>query len=88
MVKGIFLISWSGAVVARKAHNLEVGGSIPSSATNKSMARESKQIMAITSETLAELIQAINERGISKTDIVSLTQDNRDPYNWVVIYYN
>ena len=52
------------------------------------MARESKQIMAMTSETLAELIQAINERGISKTDLVSLTQDNRDPYNWVVIYYN
>ena len=52
------------------------------------MARESKQIMAMTSETLAELIQAINERGILKTDIVSLTQDKRDPYNWVVIYYD
>lgn len=44
--------------------------------------------MAMTSETLAELIEAINERGISKTDIISLIQDNREPYNWVVIYYN
>lgn len=62
------------AMVASLAHNQEVGGSSPLSATNyiKTMTKDGKIMTCIVGQTVRNIVAQVNELGISREDIVSM----------------
>lgn len=81
------------AMVASKAHNLEVESSSLSPATNLSVMEEvekakkiktSQTMTALVSTTIRGIVNSANEAGIKREDIVSLLKENGQ---FVLVYF-
>ena len=83
------------AMVASKAHNLEVGGSSPPPVTNSSNMEEIERVKktrtkapgimtALTATTIRGIVNSANEVGIKREDIVSLLKENGQ---FVLVYF-
>lgn len=81
------------AMVASKAHNLEVESSSLSPATNLSIMEEvekvkriktSQSMTALVSTTIRGIVNSANEVGIKREDIVSLLKENGQ---FVLVYF-